>query len=183
MGWIGSLIGYLDSILLPSAEARKAKHKRKPSAFQKWLETRDGPAARPPSPSRPATLATDPAIARPRTSESGRFPTEVVGESRYRKSFTSLFGRRTEDGIDTLADALMVPEDSNPHDANAVKITIGGKTVGYLSRSDAVKYRRMVERGRIRSGPQPVRARVRGGWDRGPDDNGEFGVTLDVVLD
>src|SRR4030088_563019 len=36
--------------------------------------------------------------------------------------------------------ALLVPEPSNPHDSNAVMVTVSGRHVGYLSRSDAKSY-------------------------------------------
>lgn len=112
----------------------------------------------------------------------GSFPVEVVGESSYRRNFVAIFGRRREDGVDEVVEAILAPEDDNPHDENAVQVRIAGRTVGHLSRLDAARYRALVEQGALPGGRVACKARVRGGWDRGPGDRGEFGVRLDFRM-
>lgn len=57
--------------------------------------------------------------------------TDVVGESSYQKHLAKLKGDYEHD---LKVTAVLVPEPSNPHDPNAVRIDIAGKPVGYLPR-------------------------------------------------
>lgn len=106
------------------------------------------------------------------------FPTEIVGESFYFKNFIKLFGRRGEDGIDEVVDASVEPDDNNEYDENAVAVYIRGLQVGHLSRTNAKKYRQLIDLGAVPERAMKTKARVRGGWDRASDDKGEFGVRL-----
>lgn len=69
----------------------------------------------------------------------GDFDLEVVGEASYRQNLRSLFG--ADEGR-RYFQAELCPEPDNPHDPNAVKVLIDGKTVGYLSRRMAQVYKR-----------------------------------------
>jgi len=66
---------------------------------------------------------------------------EVVGESHYQDHLWHLVGGFTTEHVRAPILALLIPEPSNPHDANAIKVVIDGGTVGYLSRDDALAYR------------------------------------------
>ena len=80
--------------------------------------------------------------------------TEVAGEFARTDSIHRAIGRKPKrDEEIELTDlvAALVPEPSNPHDANAVMVQINGQHVGYLEKEDAARYR-------------PVIARV---WDAG----------------
>jgi hypothetical protein len=89
-------------------------------------------------------------VARP-TYLWGRELVNVAGESHYQDAL-----RAIADGADGEVrlerEATLVPEPDNPHDANAVKVLIGGRLVGYLPRAKAVLYgglvREVAERGR-----------------------------------
>lgn len=109
---------------------------------------------------------------------SGRW-VEVAGESAYQGSLEIVAGGRNIDGAN-IPDhqALLVPEPSNPYDPNAVQVRIGGRLVGYLGREDAMAYRPVIDR--VMSNGQYVawRARLKGGWDRGGNRRGSFGVML-----
>ncbi len=103
---------------------------------------------------------------------------EIVGESHYQNNLSRIAGPKTEAGkkYDTIA--LLVPETNNPHDPNAVGITIGGVQVGHLAREHAVEYRKHIG---SKIGRCP--ARVVGGWkyDDGDDESqneGSYGVKL-----
>jgi hypothetical protein len=73
----------------------------------------------------------------------GQEDLEVVGESHYQDNLWQLVGgrRSPEQRIDTDIRAVMVAEDDNPYDANAVAIWIDGLKVGHLSRDNARRYR------------------------------------------
>ena len=73
-------------------------------------------------------------------------------------------------------------ENSNPYDALAVRVDILGNTVGYLSRDYARRFRRWLKRNGHRAKCAHCQANVRGGWYRGANDEGHFGVFLDLPL-
>jgi membrane protein YdbS with pleckstrin-like domain len=111
---------------------------------------------------------------------SGTFDLDVVGESRYRDSFEAICGPRCEDGYTVQVKAEIEPEPDNPYDRNAVRVTVGGRTVGYLARPDAQTWRSAQALGLLPNGPVRAMAQIRGGWDRGDGDAGDFGLRLDL---
>lgn len=84
------------------------------------------------------------------------YETEVVGESNYQTNIESFCAGGSN--VELTADLIL--ENDNPHDPKAVRIVIGGKTVGYLSRQDARTYRKMLTAG---SADTTYHALVRGG--------------------
>lgn len=88
-------------------------------------------------PPAPATVAAREVV---RLSSNGRIC--VVGESHYQSALSILAGGRDcrpwENAFATSA--TLVPEPDNPYDDNAVRVDIGGRTVGYLGRDDAASY-------------------------------------------
>jgi len=68
---------------------------------------------------------------------SGKFGLEVVGESNFQDALEEICGGRTEEGHDKIFDALLVPDDQNPHDNKAIRVEILGHAVGFLSRENA----------------------------------------------
>ena len=110
----------------------------------------------------------------------GNYEIEVVGESHYQRALESICGGRTEYSAEKYVQATLVLEDQNPHDSQAVRVDVSEMTVGYLPRDTARSYRR-----RLREAGHPrltgrCNAVIRGGWDRGPQDRGHFGVWLDL---
>ena len=124
----------------------------------------------------------DRGVSLPQIEGDDSFSLAVVGESSYQAALERICGRRTRDGHDVVTLASLTLEDDNPHDSMAVRVAIQGQTVGYLTRDKARAYRdRLAARGHL----QPAatcRARIRGGWYRGADDVGSYGVQLDVNL-
>jgi hypothetical protein len=110
----------------------------------------------------------------------GDFALEIVGTSHHQTTLERIAGGRTEDSADVLVQAVLIFEDHNPHDANAVMVLIDGKLVGHLKRSDAPLYRQQILKAGY--GPLPGRcaAKIVGGWYRDEDDRGYFGVRLDL---
>jgi NAD-dependent DNA ligase len=114
---------------------------------------------------------------------SGAFALPIVGESHYLETLEAICGPRSNDGEDRRVEAQLVLENDNPHDSMAVRVDIQGQTVGYLSREHARQYRRQLERAGYASTDAYCNACIRGGWDRGEDDQGHYGVFLDLPID
>ena len=77
---------------------------------------------------------------------SGMFPVQVVGESYYRDSIFHIAQNEAGKTAMAFCTARLVPEDSNPHDPNAVGIYIGDAKVGHLSRQAAIEFRSALSR-------------------------------------
>ena len=104
----------------------------------------------------------------------GTYLTDCVGESFYQDALEAIAGRKTEHGWNLPCEAVLICENTNPHDPKAVRVEIQGRHVGYLSRDRARKHRQ-------RFGQRPVHcaALIVGGWnDNGK--SGHFGVKLDL---
>ena len=110
----------------------------------------------------------------------GTYSVEIVGESHYQEAIEAICGRRTEESADLIVQAVLVHEDENPYDSQAIRVDIQGHTVGYLSRENARKYRRELSQAGHPGIAASCTARIVGGWDCGPDDRGYFGVRLDL---
>ncbi len=139
---------------------------------------------------------------------NGKFQFDIVGESRSQAELQHLAGPKTEKGVKFRCMALLMLEDHNPHDANAVKVGVielkANRTlaVGYLSRANAKKFRAEIISACIdRSSRLICEAMIVGGWDRPAwdsdedwDENGDwignddardvgaYGVKLDLVF-
>jgi hypothetical protein len=113
----------------------------------------------------------------------GAFILQVVGESHYQAALEAICGGRTEDGADDKPRiAYLILEDGNPYDPEAVRVEIDGRHVGHLSRPDARAFRAYLTGHGIQQKTVYCKAQIRGGWDRGPEDRGHFGVFLDFDL-
>jgi len=111
------------------------------------------------------------------------YPIQIVGESHYQAAIRALAEAHADrgpldHGAECAVRAMLVPETDNPYDANAVRVEIDGRQVGHLSRADAARYRSLVGLGRA-----PVGALIVGGWDRGREDRGFYGVRLAFKMD
>lgn len=71
-------------------------------------------------------------------SGGGRFDTEIVGEQYYLKAVADLLKGESK----IILDAVLILDDKNPYDKNAVKVNIENQQVGYLSRELAVIFRK-----------------------------------------
>jgi HIRAN domain-containing protein len=103
----------------------------------------------------------------------------VVGVSHYQEALWAAAGAEDTGrpvGVETTAE--LVPEPENPHDPRAVKVLIGGRHVGYLSRRHARRYRRQI---RAAGGPVALRAWIGGLGKR--SENPNLGVSLTLPED
>lgn len=120
----------------------------------------------------------------PFISGRGYFCIDVAGESFYPESFFALCGPRREEGFAEETRARLILQDDNEHDRQAVKVTIGGHTVGHLPREAARAFRRTVRYGNLSMYETfECGALICGGWERGNGDAGNYGVRLDLKLD
>jgi hypothetical protein len=105
----------------------------------------------------------------------------VVGEQNYQPALRRQAGGRGQEGtVKKYATACLELEPENPYDSNAVRVDIGGQTVGYLPRGETSNYLELLKTIESTGGRATCRARFRGGWDRGAHDQGSIGVTLDI---
>lgn len=113
---------------------------------------------------------------RERVTISGETSVEVVGESFYQDELLSLAGdHRRFGGVDLEALAELVPVDGN-----GIEVRIDDRPIGFLSQVDARWFADLIEKSIERHGFATARGSIRGGWDRGGDDIGLFGVTLSM---
>lgn len=110
------------------------------------------------------------------------FPLDVVGESNYQATIERICGPRTEAGENRVVTASLVLEDTNPHDPNAVRVEISGQRVGYLSRELAPVYRAWLAANGHGQVVGQCQAKIKGGWQRGDDDIGHYGIYLAFKL-
>jgi hypothetical protein len=108
-------------------------------------------------------------------------PKNVVGEAVHADVLERLAGGRTWTGPRSRwFTARLVRERTNPHDPGAVRVEIGGDVVGYLPRGDAPNFHAVLAQLAHEHVPATARARLTGGWERGPHGRGSIGVVLDV---
>jgi len=109
----------------------------------------------------------------------GQDDLEVVGERAYQEILWGLSGGTVGDRIRRHIVAVLVPEPTNPYDANAIAVQIDGQVIGYLPRATAQEYlpglRRLMS---VRNGYVALRGVIVGGgyYDDGP---GRLGVWLE----
>jgi hypothetical protein len=113
-------------------------------------------------------------------SGDGTFYFNIVGESRCQDALDDIAGGKTEDGHELKVVALLIQEDSNPYDSQAVKVEVQGRAVGYLPADKAKIYRQQLAKTAHPKAIGRCPAMIVGGWDRDDGDEGHYGVRLDV---
>ena len=109
----------------------------------------------------------------------GQDDLEVVGELAYQDALWRLSGGTLGDRIRRQIVAVLVPEPTNPYDANAIAVQIDGQVIGYLPRATAQEYLPGLQRlMSVRGGYVALRGVIVGGgyYDDGP---GRLGVWLE----
>jgi hypothetical protein len=76
-----------------------------------------------------------------------------------------------------------MPDDDNPYDTNAVEVIVRERTVAYVPRNRCMEFRGFIDRARAHGRFLAAHAVIVGGWDRGGDDVGHFGIYLDINLE
>jgi len=112
--------------------------------------------------------------------ELGQFGAEVVGESYYQAALTRIVGSADDAGVRQLEQAVLVPEDDNPHDSQAVGVYIQDFKVGHLSREGARTFRRRLAAKKAKGLPSKCGALVVGGHKLENGTRASYGVWLDI---
>lgn len=107
--------------------------------------------------------------------QTGKCFRPVAGESSYVNALSTLAGGRKQSGLGLECMATLICEEDNRFDANAVRVDISGKTVGYLMPMDAEEYRRRMQAAGRGAQAERVAARISGGGD-----GRHYGVWLDL---
>lgn len=115
------------------------------------------------------------------------YPLQVQGEASYRDNIEDVSGYTGEDeGVDANDFiAQLILEDENEYDpGNAVRVDINGKTVGYLAKMSAKKYRKHLADLGLSDVIGECYASIKGGFiKRSTGEQADFGVRLDLDLD
>lgn len=110
----------------------------------------------------------------------GNFDFEIVGESNYQNTLKKLAGDHSDQSPDKECQAILVPEDDNRYDQNAIRADIDGQTVGYLSRDDAPRFRRRLGAKKIGGRQTRCAALIVGGFTMKNGERASYGVKLDI---
>jgi hypothetical protein len=100
----------------------------------------------------------------------------VVGESHYQDVLQMLYRKNGGSGHDIKVSAVLVPEDDNAFDINAVRIDIESRGVGYLPRELALQYRAALGE----SAGQCI-AKILGGFELDDGSSASYGVMLNLA--
>jgi len=84
---------------------------------------------------------------------------EIVGESNYYAAITKIAGKK---GGEVIVDGVLSREPGNKFDSNAVKLSVGGQTVGYVPREENQQFHALLDTA-VRAG-QPVIVPTRVLW-------------------
>lgn len=103
----------------------------------------------------------------------------IVGESFYQPALASISDAKDSEDVSHDCFAELIPEPTNDHDPNAIMVCIEGQRVGYLSRSNAKRYRAAIVA--MVEADQPTICKAFIGR-RADDENPNIGVSLDVPL-
>ena len=104
----------------------------------------------------------------------GAFAVDVVGVSQYQRVLEAA----AEEGA--VVDALLVLEDSNPYDDQAVAVRVNGARAGYLSRANARLYRADLAAAGRSDLIVRCKARIVGGFETRDGSRAHFGLKLDL---
>ena len=110
----------------------------------------------------------------------GKFRYDIVGESYHQDNIARIVGGKTEKGWHFPCHAVLLPDRLNRSDRNAVAVAVDGIEAGYIRAVDCVEFEKALAA--IGASAAECEARIVGGWSRGPDDEGSFGVKLDAIL-
>ena len=101
---------------------------------------------------------------------------EVVGESEHQDALLALAGgSRSYGGVELDAVAELVHDSDDPSE---VAVLIDDLQVGRLRREDAARFSPTIDEVLDGGGSVTCQALIRGGWDRGGDNVGLFGVVV-----
>jgi hypothetical protein len=105
----------------------------------------------------------------------GAFAVDVVGVSQYQRVLEAA----AEEGS-AIVDAMLILEDSNPYDNQAVAVHLNGQRAGYLSRANARLYRADLAAAGAERATVRCKAKIVGGFETQSGQRAHFGLKLDL---
>ncbi len=103
----------------------------------------------------------------------GAFAVNVVGVSQYQRVLEAA----VEEGV---VDAVLVREDDNQYDDQAVAVHVNGQRAGYLSRADARHFRADLAAAGDATLSVRCKAKIVGGFETKSGERAHFGLKLDL---
>lgn len=111
----------------------------------------------------------------------GEFEFEIVGESFYQSALAALASSYDQVSLkNSVFKAMLVPDDNNKYDKQAVRVDINGLTVGHLSKDDARSFRRRLSSKKKSKAVSSCDAIITGGFLKKDGSRAHFGVKLDI---
>ncbi|MFT3728182.1 MAG: hypothetical protein QM759_10195 [Terricaulis sp.] len=104
----------------------------------------------------------------------GAFAVSVVGVAQYQR----VLERAAEAG--SIVEAVLLREDDNPHDAEAIAVHVNGARAGYLSRADARRFRADLAAAGDATLSVRVKAKIVGGFETESGERAHLGLKLDL---
>jgi len=104
----------------------------------------------------------------------GAFAVNVVGVSQYQHVLEAA----AEEGA--VIEAVLVLEDDNQYDDQAVAVHIDGERAGYLSRADARRFRADLATAGDATLSVRCKAKIVGGFETRTGERAHFGLKLDL---
>lgn len=106
---------------------------------------------------------------------------DAVGEMQWQDNLSAITGGRCEEGHNCHFPAQLILDNSS-RDPNAIGVMIDHHAVGWLPAEMSANLRSMLLQLNPQDKPVTCKAKVIGGWDRGRNDRGYFGVKLSLSL-
>ncbi|MBP7572595.1 MAG: hypothetical protein KA777_01325 [Rhodoferax sp.] len=110
----------------------------------------------------------------------GEYDFEVVGEGFCQPQLKAMVGDHGTDSAEMHTTAFLVPDDKNKHDDKAVRVDIGGYTVGHLSKNDARSFRKRLSAKKMSGATTSCKAVIMGGFTNRAGEKASYGVRLDI---
>jgi hypothetical protein len=111
---------------------------------------------------------------------SGRYDLAIIGENFYQQHLNALAGHAGLSPGQELK-ACLAPENENPYNNQAVRVDIGGDTVGYLSEEDGIRFRHWLESVNLTNQITTCNAMIAGGDTDEQGKEKPFTVSLDMA--
>ena len=112
----------------------------------------------------------------------GEYGYEIVGTSHYQEALRTICGGLNKNGHNLKRTAYLVHDANNKYDKRAIAVLVEGRLIGHLSKRDAPDYYDYLAKHELFKANIRSPAQIVGGWDRGPEHTGLFGVRLDLTL-
>jgi hypothetical protein len=110
----------------------------------------------------------------------GEYDFDVVGEGFCQPQLEAMAGDHGTNSAEVYTTAYLVPDDQNSHDDKAVRVDIGGFTVGHLSREDARSFRKRLSAKKMSGATTSCKAVIMGGFTNRAGEKASYGVRLDI---